>query len=249
MVAPMFGAPAGVAMLARSVASARAGAVSRWSVMVHSLVLLVFILPLRGLVGHIPVAALAAVTVVVGAQLADWRRFRGAAADDPHGRGALPADLRAGRLQRFDRRRRGRISDRHVIIRGTRRAGDAAGGDHDPGRRGRRAGLPAGRPALLRVERKGFQSAQPGGQGPAPDPRLRGGRAGRFGGRRSAAAARADAAGSGRGIVPGRARRRGSTPGSSRGGSSPSSRPRASISYSRRMRIHHQPSGGKLHEL
>jgi SulP family sulfate permease len=75
MVAPMFGAPAGVAMLARSVASARAGAVSRWSVMVHSLVLLVFILPLRGLVGHIPVAALAAVTVVVGAQLADWRRF------------------------------------------------------------------------------------------------------------------------------------------------------------------------------
>src|SRR5262249_7202989 len=71
-----FGAPPGVAMLARTVASARAGAVSRWSVLAHSLILLVFLLPLRGLVSQIPLATLGAATVAVGLQLIDFRRFR-----------------------------------------------------------------------------------------------------------------------------------------------------------------------------
>jgi len=76
MACPFFGAPPGVAMLARTVASARAGAVSRWSVLAHSLILLLFLLPLRGLISRIPLAALAAVTVAVGLQLIDWKRFR-----------------------------------------------------------------------------------------------------------------------------------------------------------------------------
>ncbi len=76
MVCPFFGAPPGVAMLARTVASARAGAVSRWSVLAHSLILLLFLLPLRGLVSQIPLATLGAVTVAVGLQLIDFKRFR-----------------------------------------------------------------------------------------------------------------------------------------------------------------------------
>lgn len=75
MVCPTFGAPPGVAMLARTVASTRAGAMSRWSVIAHSLVLVLFLIPLRGLVSQVPITALATVTVVVGWQVADWRRF------------------------------------------------------------------------------------------------------------------------------------------------------------------------------
>src|SRR5262245_38826525 len=75
-VCPFFGAPPGVAMLARTVASARAGAVSRWSVLAHSLILLLFLLPLRDLISRIPLATLGAVTVAVGLQLIDWKRFR-----------------------------------------------------------------------------------------------------------------------------------------------------------------------------
>ena len=76
VVCPFFGAPPGVAMLARTVASARAGAVSRWSVFAHSLILLLFLLPLRHLISHIPLAALAAVTVAVGLELVSIERFR-----------------------------------------------------------------------------------------------------------------------------------------------------------------------------
>jgi sulfate permease, SulP family len=76
IVCPFFGAPPGVAMLARTMASARAGAVSRWSVLAHSLILLLFLLPLRGLISQIPLTTLGAVTVTVGLQLIDWKRFR-----------------------------------------------------------------------------------------------------------------------------------------------------------------------------
>src|SRR5262245_38013580 len=76
MACPFFGAPPGVAMLARTVASARAGAVSKWSVIAHSLILLLFALPLRDLISRIPLATLGAVTVAVGLQLIDWKRFR-----------------------------------------------------------------------------------------------------------------------------------------------------------------------------
>ncbi len=75
LVTPFFGAPPGVAMLARTVASTRAGAMSRLSVIAHSFILILFILPLRGVIAQIPLSALAAVTVMVGLQLADWRRF------------------------------------------------------------------------------------------------------------------------------------------------------------------------------
>lgn len=76
MACPFFGAPPGVAMLARTVASARAGAVSRWSVIAHSVVLLLFLLPLGKLISQIPLAVLAAVTVGVGLQLVGVERFR-----------------------------------------------------------------------------------------------------------------------------------------------------------------------------
>jgi SulP family sulfate permease len=75
MACPFFGAPPGVAMLARTVASARAGAVSRWSVFAHSFILLLFALPLRDFISRIPLATLGAVTVAVGLQLIDWKRF------------------------------------------------------------------------------------------------------------------------------------------------------------------------------
>jgi SulP family sulfate permease len=75
MVCPFFGAPPGVAMLARAVASVRAGAVTRWSTLAHSLALLLFLFPLREFVSRIPLAALGAVTVAVGLQLIDWKRF------------------------------------------------------------------------------------------------------------------------------------------------------------------------------
>ena len=75
LLTPFFGAPPGVAMLARTVASTRAGAMSRLSVIAHSCILILFILPLRGVIAQIPLSALAAVTVMVGLQLADWRRF------------------------------------------------------------------------------------------------------------------------------------------------------------------------------
>ncbi|HEX5081125.1 MAG TPA: SulP family inorganic anion transporter [Blastocatellia bacterium] len=76
MTCPFFGAPPGVAMLARTVASARAGAVSKWSVIAHSLILLLFALPMRDLISRIPLATLGAVTVAVGLQLIDLKRFR-----------------------------------------------------------------------------------------------------------------------------------------------------------------------------
>jgi sulfate permease, SulP family len=76
MVCPFFGAPPGVAMLARAVASVRAGAVTRWSTLAHSLALLLFLFPLRDFVSRIPLAALGAVAVAVGLQLIDWKRFR-----------------------------------------------------------------------------------------------------------------------------------------------------------------------------
>src|SRR5262249_33591001 len=76
MVCPFFGAPPGVAMLARTVGSPRAVAVSRCSVLAHSLILLLFLLPLSGLIARIPLATLGAVTVAVGLQLIDWKRFR-----------------------------------------------------------------------------------------------------------------------------------------------------------------------------
>ena len=62
-------------MLARTIASTRVGAMSRLSVIAHSFVLILFILPLRNLIAHIPLSALAAVTVMVGFQLANWRKF------------------------------------------------------------------------------------------------------------------------------------------------------------------------------
>ncbi|MEJ7616362.1 MAG: SulP family inorganic anion transporter [Pyrinomonadaceae bacterium] len=76
IVTPFFGSPPGVAMLARTVASARAGATTRLSIYTHSLILLLLVIPFRGLIGQIPLSALAAVTVMVGFQLIDWKRLQ-----------------------------------------------------------------------------------------------------------------------------------------------------------------------------
>ncbi len=76
MLCPFFGAPPGVAMLARTVASQRAGASTRWSVFAHSAVLVLFLLPLRDLISQIPIAVLGAVTVATGLQLVGLDKFR-----------------------------------------------------------------------------------------------------------------------------------------------------------------------------
>src|SRR5262249_12845752 len=76
MACPVFGAPPGVAMLARTVASARAGAVSRWSVGAHSLILLLSALPMRDFISRIPLATLGAWPVAVGLTLIHLKSFR-----------------------------------------------------------------------------------------------------------------------------------------------------------------------------
>ncbi|MEJ7711739.1 MAG: SulP family inorganic anion transporter [Pyrinomonadaceae bacterium] len=76
IVTPFFGSPPGVAMLARTAASARTGATTRLSIFTHSFILLLFVIPFRSLIGQIPLSALAAVTVMVGAQLIEWKRIK-----------------------------------------------------------------------------------------------------------------------------------------------------------------------------
>jgi sulfate permease, SulP family len=172
VVCPLFGAPPGVAMLARTVASARAGAVTRWSVLAHSAVLLLFLLPLRNWISQIPLVVLAAVTVAVGLQLVGWSRFRELRRMDRPD--ATLFMLWLGHFQRPDCRRRRRLDSGHAVLCGTRRAihqtashHAAIRNIHRTGERhrrthglftGRDANVPADWPAFFRVEREGAQT-------------------------------------------------------------------------------------------
>jgi SulP family sulfate permease len=61
LVAPLFGGVAATGAIARTAVNARSGARSRLAALTHSVVLVVIVLGLSGVVGHIPLAALAGV--------------------------------------------------------------------------------------------------------------------------------------------------------------------------------------------
>ena len=72
MAAGMFGAPLSVGIPARSVASIRCGASTRFSNIMHAVFLLVFLTVLSGAISHIPISALAGVTAWMGLTLMHW---------------------------------------------------------------------------------------------------------------------------------------------------------------------------------
>jgi SulP family sulfate permease len=72
MAAGMFGAPMSVGIPARSVASIRCGASTRFSNIMHAVFLLVFLTVLSGTISHIPISALAGVTAWMGLTLMAW---------------------------------------------------------------------------------------------------------------------------------------------------------------------------------
>lgn len=85
ILAPLFGGFAATGAIARTAANIRGGARSPVSGIVHSLVLLLFVLVAAPLAGHIPLATLSAVLIAVAIRMAEWDTFgelwRGSRAD------------------------------------------------------------------------------------------------------------------------------------------------------------------------
>jgi SulP family sulfate permease len=78
LFAGIFGAPMSVGIPARSVAAIRCGATSRLSNIMHAVFLLLLVRLGSGALAHIPMAALAGVTIFMGLSLLDvstWRRL------------------------------------------------------------------------------------------------------------------------------------------------------------------------------
>jgi MFS superfamily sulfate permease-like transporter len=78
LFAGIFGAPMSVGIPARSVAAIRCGATSRMSNILHAVFLLLLVRLGSGALAHIPMAALAGVTIFMGLSLLDvstWRRL------------------------------------------------------------------------------------------------------------------------------------------------------------------------------
>ena len=76
MVAGLFGAPIGVGIPARSLASVRCGATTRVSNLLHSVIMLALVAFCGDLIAGLPMAALAAVTAYVGFGLLEWSTWR-----------------------------------------------------------------------------------------------------------------------------------------------------------------------------
>ncbi len=72
---PFFGGIPATAAISRTAVSIRNGAVSPFAAVIHSVVILVSLLALAGLLGHIPMAALAALLVIVAWHMAEARHF------------------------------------------------------------------------------------------------------------------------------------------------------------------------------
>lgn len=72
LFAGVFGAPMSVGIPARSLANVRCGGTSRMSNLLHAFYLLVFLRIGQGLIGSIPMSALAGVTAWMGFCLLDW---------------------------------------------------------------------------------------------------------------------------------------------------------------------------------
>lgn len=78
LVAGIFGAPMSVGIPARSVAAIRCGATTRLSNLFHALFLILMVCVGSGILAHIPLAALAGVTIYMGILLLNtgaWRRL------------------------------------------------------------------------------------------------------------------------------------------------------------------------------
>jgi SulP family sulfate permease len=76
IAAAMFGAPMSVGIPARSLANVRCGATTRWSNLMHAVIILALVGLGGSLIAAIPLAALAAVTAYVGAGLLEWSAWR-----------------------------------------------------------------------------------------------------------------------------------------------------------------------------
>lgn len=74
-MAPLFGGFAATGAIARTAANIRSGARSPLSGVIHSLVLLVFVLFAARLASYIPLAALSAVLMAVALRMAEWDTF------------------------------------------------------------------------------------------------------------------------------------------------------------------------------
>jgi len=75
MVAPFLGGFAATGALARTAANVRAGARSPLAAVFHSIFLLVAVVLVAPLLGHLPMASLAALLLVVAWNMVEWRHF------------------------------------------------------------------------------------------------------------------------------------------------------------------------------
>jgi SulP family sulfate permease len=76
LVAGAFGAPTSAGIPARSVANVQCGGTTRLSNLLHAVFLTAFLLLGTGFIARIPLAALAGVTIWIGARLLDWSAWR-----------------------------------------------------------------------------------------------------------------------------------------------------------------------------
>lgn len=76
IVAPLFGGFAATGAIARTATNVRSGGRTPIAGIVHSVVLLAIVLILAPLAGHIPLAALSAIVVVVAINMGEWHEFK-----------------------------------------------------------------------------------------------------------------------------------------------------------------------------
>ncbi len=76
MLAGLFGGLPGAGATMRTLVNARAGASSRLSGVLHSLLLLLIVIGFSDLAGHIPLAVLSGILIKVGIDIIDWQYLR-----------------------------------------------------------------------------------------------------------------------------------------------------------------------------
>ncbi|MDT8439152.1 MAG: C4-dicarboxylic acid transporter DauA [Wenzhouxiangellaceae bacterium] len=89
LVAPLFGGITATAAIARTATNVRSGARSPIAAIVHSLVVLLAVVALAGLLGQVPMAALAALLFVVAWNMSEARHFRHILRSAPAGDAAI----------------------------------------------------------------------------------------------------------------------------------------------------------------
>jgi SulP family sulfate permease len=76
MASPLFGGYAATGTIARTVTNVKSGASTPIAGMIHALALLAIVLVAAPLTGHVPMAALAAILVMVAYNMGEWREFK-----------------------------------------------------------------------------------------------------------------------------------------------------------------------------